>query len=270
MINKSERPINIKDLVIDVPVLPYITFNPESEISQQDFDSMNLFLDAEKLSNPSEYSYSLYEFAVMFPGITKRAGLDANSRETVIKNSLSKRFDDFAIAARNLKVLVPDYFSNSPFESGYENLLRTTREAFRKRIEHGGYSPKFLEQLLAFKIAYPDLLKTLGMKPEAWNQIKADANRTSSKIAYFGNARVLFPEHQDESLVDKSQIAVLKRATYSYRQDKNWKRYLDHGYDLLLITADKIVVDDNGITITPKISGLLEPVAVSIPETRRY
>lgn len=279
MITQAERPINIKDLVIDELASAKAGsegfFDPEEGFDDGNWDSLVDFLNLTAEEGSRDFPDLAYKTAVLLPSrfptfdIGSSAGKLLSTFNILSSPGVGRK--DFPDFVRNLRVLFPGSFASIRFDVIYQSQLAEAEEYLKGRVANNDFSPRLVEELLAYKIAFPGRFPALGLGEDNWQAVKNSARATSSSVAYFGCARALFPNHQEEKLVDAGAVAWLRKMAEEEKRGGNWRLFINFGYDLLLATANKIDVSEGGISVEVKRSlPNLEATLLPIPEVRRF
>ncbi len=269
MITKSERPINIKDLVIEEPkVMDEIApFSIKRDIDEQNYQAMVKFLNNRFMlrwsEDTGETACNLY---TLFP----------QRREDFIKdNSLSDTLLDWIRPGDSerfrykyfLKTVFPDVYDQFPVN---KKLFEERWTEIMKNIGEGNQGSLDLEDLVCIKALDQDLVVSKEQKKNLEDLVPRFNRATlANQVRKAVVLKVLSPELFDKLNITDDFWKNNREYLNFLKKENRWLDFVKRVYQLNIISAQEIKFQNGEMVIVPPVD-LKEVNVVPLPETRRF
>lgn len=275
-VDLRERRANVFDLAIEDPERLSHVFNPDTDITEENWQKMiNLYRSIKKVSISIEMLVKMHilsheRIEPLLDESIRNALFTSYSQSRRAEPGKSYKFDCISIAA-DIRELFPDDFSSLDFPESFDtNYLPTF-----------GWSPdKAGEMLLRAECvikAFPrQRAQIASLFPDSfWNHLKIDP-----PYSIFKHERVrIIDEERFQDLNHRfkadlpTHIAHLKTIVPSpaSREDANifWNSYAQFAATLKIVTAKAVTPTERGLEIVMPVTGL-ETRDPEIPEERSF
>ncbi len=271
MISKTERDrINIQRLIIEAPKQEDIRFNPKEEFSEPEFESILSWLDLNKYTGANTiYPNAAYQLAVLFPDRKQDLKLDTKAMEIVFGyvGATLGGWENLR-ALQNVKMLFPKFFGEIPYETD-PNIQESIKD-----MREEPWDGEMVLAAAALKIVYPKRFEEIGLTIEDYKKLKKQFEGYFASNSLWASLRIMFPEVPKNQFQTVDQLKEKKRSLLHTSKDFTsmwgWERYLNDAYELAILTADKLEIDENGIKIIPKTVTFEDKDMLPQPEARKF
>ncbi len=251
MTQVAER-INVKSLVVEEPIR---CVSPEW-LSEPDKKEILKEIDFLQERQDSAYVESVFKLLILAPELKERF---TSERDMFFLKNVSS---NFFVRFNALKLISPEDFKQAV--EGIRNI--DFREVAVEHAQKGNFA-----YLAHYKISFPGVFEQLNLSdfqqfiPEDIQQKQlTDRTKLASEL------RIIFPEFKRRSFVSDLSLEKLKEFFDGAERVGEWIAALDCAFDLYVLSADRIIVDDFGVHAVYESSAELDIASPQLPEVRRF
>ena len=274
MINTLER-INIKDFTVEGPVLrPRFPFDPEKEISSSQWRELEEGLQW-AITNGTYYS-QIYSSALCLSLLSPEryttldfTGADWEDHKESLTNQHS--YDEFVDHIIALKSLFPEKLAQMEHYPVFDQITNTLSEC-RTSLNWGGLGEWMVRGMLLF----PDRIRGLVFSDEekggmSWSLEHQLHERYFEQFCEMAaNYKIIAPAVVEEFPISGTDWQNMKNWLDTFHLEfgsGEINRFLMYAKNLLILSADKVSVIQDGLVITKRAT----PIAPSqMPVQRRF
>jgi len=261
--------INIHELTVEEPEKQEgLPFDPERDITEQDWRGMRSILESWKHNDWQSFSAQAMEMKIIDP--TQNLNLDQDDWQGMTGCLASlrddQRFDSLAVLVMGMKILGPEK------DIGIQ---QDDWGAIRELLERNRGSNWWYFSFLAIRMKFVNPTKDLNINEEAWQgmdrqlEMYKEIHQYDSFAKQAMNIKLL--SCKKEIKIDRSTWQGIKDLLKEYEREGNWSDFSSIASAIKILAAEKVEVTDKGLEITmPKPKKDLKPRAQPLPEVKQF
>ncbi|OGE31919.1 hypothetical protein A2631_02235 [Candidatus Daviesbacteria bacterium RIFCSPHIGHO2_01_FULL_44_29] len=270
-----DRPINIKDLTIDIPTRRETGFNPKQDIFPSDWQGIRDTLENYRSSGASSLFNHAVNIKILDPEQDPTASFDQRNWDAIMglinQKRGNSRWSQVAEKAVQVKMLSPTKFAEQfPNVNDYENMKNFFRTLFDS-------DPAAKARVLYdLKLLGHPLFDDLSLRPAAQEKLvediqqkRANPSGLATVVGLILNAKVLFEQNNPVPTLDIAEWDTMKQRLEGHRQQKNWVNFASLGATLALLSLPPLQITEAAIHV-PRSSNSFHARQVVLPLVRKF
>ena len=249
---KPNEDLKLQDLTLEQEKTPELKFDPETEITEADWQGMKQVLEV-KRRNRKIWSFTFLTMVmkILRPVKFDELNIDDQAWRGMKENLETNRNYDwrtFNSQAANMKILQPERFSELGINDQSWQNMKEALEA----LQDYNY---FAVQAVDMKILQPNKFSELSIDDKVWQKMKAqlEIDRNEGNWGRFTelakSMKILQPKRFSELRISNQSWREMRKELELERKN-NWWNFAHQAMDMKILAADKVKVTDQGLEIT--------------------
>jgi hypothetical protein len=234
-------------------------FDPEKEISADNFETLKRYLKSSKKKSLNTFFAEYAEAKILFPGKLEQAEyIDGADFEWFKEILNGKSFNWFFLADQlaQFKIIFPDSFEH--FAEKYWEKLKDMLENFDDHIRNDKDFDSYSHYVMNLKICFPDKFKELVLPEGLFNSDNIFEERQLGHMGMPIKWRATLHKLKKRKIIDPEKFNDEKLTDAMWKEAKmEWKgclpfdpgNYIHFAYSMKVLAAKAIEISDQGVDI---------------------